>query len=289
MERLLRTPLADALTLDLVRAAVEALGLGRGAAPDLLAVSLSATDHIGHAYGPDSQEALAALLALDAQVGELLRFLEARVPRDRLVVALTADHGVTPLPEVSEALGVSECRVPGSRVAGRAMKTRIAGLAREACGLAADPEVGWDGNSAFALGAEVWETCQAPRTEAAAAVAARLEAEPGVVKAWTAADLEGPRCAGACALYRASFDPERSGDWVIQLDPHCLLSSEQEGTGHGSPYAYDRAVPVVFWGGGVAAGTVRGPAHSVDVAPTLAARAGVAPPAPVDGKVLPLR
>jgi len=135
----------------------------------------------------------------------------------------------------------------------------------------------------------VWERCRVPRAEAVAAVAARLASEPGVVKAWTAADLEAARCAGACALYRASFDPERSGDWVVQLDPHCMLTSEQAGAGHGSPYAYDRAVPIVFWGGGVAAGTVRGPAHTVDVAPTLAARAGVAPPAAVDGRVLPLR
>jgi predicted AlkP superfamily pyrophosphatase or phosphodiesterase len=110
-----------------------------------------------------------------------------------------------------------------------------------------------------------------------------------MVKAWTADDLRATPCAGACALYRASFDPERSGDWVVQLDPHCLLTSEKAGAGHGSPYAPDRAVPVLFWGAGVAPGTVRGPAHSVDVAPTLAARAGLTPSGLLDGRALPLR
>lgn len=287
--RLLRTPFADAFTLDLARAAVEGEGLGGGERTDLLAVSLSATDYVGHAYGPDSQEALAALGALDAQVGAFLSFLEGRVGRGRLLVALTADHGVAPLPEVAEALGLSQCRVPGGRVAGAPIAARIAALAREACGLAAPPEVTTDGDRSFALPAGVWKACRGARPEVAAAVAAGLAGLPGVVKAWTAADVAAPRCAGTCALHRASFDPERSGDWVVQLDPYCLLSGWASGTSHGSPDLPDRAVPLVFFGRGVVAGTVRGPAHTVDVGPTLAAQAGLPAGPPVDGRALPLR
>ncbi len=289
VERLLRSPLADAMTLDLARAAVEAERLGSGTATDLLAVSLSATDHVGHAYGPDSQEAAAALRALDRDVGAFLAFLEARFSRARLLVVLTADHGVGPVPEVAETLGVSECRVPGSRVSGKPLAARIASLARDACGLAAAPEVGWDGNSAFALPRDAWNACGVPRAEAVAAVAARLASERAVVKAWTAADLEARPCAGACELYRASFDPERSGDWVVQLDAHCLLTSEPAGAGHGSPYAYDRAVPLVFFGDGIPASTIRGLARTIDVAPTIAARLGLAPGQPRDGRPLSLR
>lgn len=289
VERLLRTPLADGLTLDVARAAVDAERLGRGAAPDLLAVSLSANDYIGHAYGPDSQEAAGALRALDGQVGEFLAFLEARVPRGRLLVVLTADHGVAPLPEVAQALGVSACRVPGGRVSGQALAERIATLAATACGLAAPPAVATDGDSAFALAPEVWGTCRAPRAEVLATVAAGLAREPGVVRAWTAADAAADPCAGACALFRGSFDPERSGDWTVELDPYCLMSSYAEGTSHGSPHAYDRAVPLVFWGAGVAPGKVRGLARTVDVAPTLADRLGLAPGHALDGRVLPLR
>jgi predicted AlkP superfamily pyrophosphatase or phosphodiesterase len=286
--RLLATPVADALTLDLAREAVTAERLGAGPAADLLAVSLSATDYVGHLYGPDSQEALAALGALDGQVGAFLAFLEARVGRGSLLVALTADHGVTRNPELAEALGVSECRVPGGRVPGAGLAARIAALAREACRLPAAPEVTTDGDLSFALPAEAWKACRAPRSEVVAAVAAGLAAAPGVVKAWTAPDLAGPGCAGPCALFRASFDPERSGDWVVQLDPTCVPAGGTTGASHGSPYLPDRAVPVVFWGGGVTAGIVRGPAHTVDVAPTLAGRAGLAA-VPVDGRALHLR
>jgi arylsulfatase A-like enzyme len=290
VRRMLHTPFADGLTLDLARAAVDAERLGRRGAPDLLAVSLSANDYIGHAYGPDSQEAAAALRELDRQVGAFLAFLEARVPRGRLLVVLTADHGVSPIPEVAEALGVSECRVPGSRISGRGLAARIGAEAQAACGLPDAPEVGWDGDSAFALPPAAWSACRAPRGQVLAAVAARLALEPGIVKAWTAPDLAaGMPCAGACALFRASHDPDRSGDWIVQTDAHCLLSSERSGTGHGSPYAYDRAVPVVFWGAGVAPGTVRGLARTIDVAPTIAARLGLTPGHAVDGRALPLR
>lgn len=287
--RLLATPFADALTLDLARIAVEAEGLGTGPAVDLLAVSLSATDYLGHAYGPDSQEAHAALGTLDAQVGAFLSFLEERVGRGRLLVVLTADHGVTPLPEVAAALGVTECRVPGGRVPGADLRARIAALARQSCRLPAAPEVTTDGDGAFALPAETWASCRVPRADAAVAVAAGLAGAPGVVKAWTAAAVGVDRCAGACALYRNSFDRERSGDWTVELDPGCLLSpAGATGTSHGSVHLTDRAVPVVFWGAGVAAGVVRGPAFTVDVAPTVAARAGLEAWT-VDGRALPLR
>jgi arylsulfatase A-like enzyme len=74
----------------------------------------------------------------------------------------------------------------------------------------------------------------------------------------------------------------------VQLDPTCLLTEDAAGAGHGSPYAYDRAVPLVFWGGGVTPGVVRGPAHTVDVAPTLARRLGLDADAAWTGKALPL-
>jgi arylsulfatase A-like enzyme len=76
---------------------------------------------------------------------------------------------------------------------------------------------------------------------------------------------------------------------MVQLDPTCVTFAGNTGASHGSPYLPDRAVPVVFWGNGITAGIVRGPAHTVDVAPTLAGRAGLAPWTEVDGRELPLR
>ena len=78
----------------------------------------------------------------------------------------------------------------------------------------------------------------------------------------------------------------RSGDLVIQLAAGCLISREDEGTTHGTPYLYDRAIPLVFWGPGIEAGRIPGPARTVDIAPTLTRRLGIAPPSGLDGRPL---
>jgi hypothetical protein len=293
--RLLRTPFVDALTLDLARTIVEREGLGGGPGPDLLAVSLSATDYIGHAYGPDSQEAADALHELDVQLDAFLRFLLARVERGALLVVLTADHGVASIPEVSVELGLSECRVRGGRAGGAQWKERVRDAARRACRAQDAPTVGWDGNYSFKLD-PAWLSRCGQREKVLADVAAQLQPAPGVVHVWTAAEVRGDEkaCVGYCRLFRASFAGERSGDLVVQLDPTCELAPDDPEhkapyvTGHGTPYLYDRAVPLVFWGGGVAPGVVRGQARTIDIAPTLARRLGVAPAPEWNGRALPL-
>jgi arylsulfatase A-like enzyme len=293
--RLLRTPFVDALTLDVARAIVDREGLGAGPGPDLLAVSLSATDYIGHAYGPDSQEAADALHELDVQLDAFLRFLLSRVPRAALLVVLTADHGVASIPEVSVELGLSECRVAGGRASGAQWKERVRDAARAACGAKDAPAVGWDGNYSFKLDPAWLSRCKR-KDGALADIAAHLSTAPGVVHVWTAAELrgDGKSCAGYCRLFKNSFAGERSGDLVVQLDPTCELTPDDPEhktpyvTGHGTPYLYDRAVPLVFFGGGVAPGIVRGQARTIDIAPTLARRLGVPAQPEWNGRALPL-
>jgi arylsulfatase A-like enzyme len=274
---------------------VERESLGSGPGPDLLAVSLSATDYIGHAYGPDSQEAAHALRELDGQLDAFLRFLEGRVPRGALLVVLSADHGVAPIPEVAIELGTSECRVPGGRADGERWKDLVRNAAVKACGSADAPAVAWDGNHSFKLD-PAWLSRCASRAEALAAMASQLSTQPGVVHVWTAADVsrDEKECVGFCRLFRNSFGGDRSGDLVVQLDPTCQLTPidpEHKSpyvTGHGTPYAYDRGVPLVFWGNGVAPGIVRGRAHTIDIAPTLARRLGLAALPGWNGRPLPL-
>ena len=112
-----------------------------------------------------------------------------------------------------------------------------------------------------------------------------LEARPEVREAWTRAEI-ATRDDTFARLYRNSFDPERSGDIALQLEPTCLIDYAGVGTTHGSPYLYDRAVPIVFRGPGVPAGRIAGPAATVDIAPTLARLLGLEPPAGLDGRDL---
>ncbi|MFT7258117.1 MAG: putative AlkP superfamily pyrophosphatase or phosphodiesterase [Candidatus Azotimanducaceae bacterium] len=89
-------------------------------------------------------------------------------------------------------------------------------------------------------------------------------------------------------LLRNSMVADRSGDLFLQIYPDCVARTDGTGTSHGSLYSYDREIPLIFSGFGVTAGTVSGPAHSVDIAPTLANVLGLTPPIALDGRVLSL-
>ena len=112
-----------------------------------------------------------------------------------------------------------------------------------------------------------------------------LEEQAVIREAWTADEI-ARGSDDLARLYRNSWHPERGGDLLVQLEPGCLLSPWSHGTTHGTPYLHDRAVPIVFWGSGVRAARVPGPAATVDIAPTLARRLGIAAGDDLDGHAL---
>ncbi|MFQ5699208.1 MAG: alkaline phosphatase family protein [Myxococcota bacterium] len=288
--QLFPTPYLDDWTLDLASALVDTESLGRGPGTDLLAVSLSATDTVGHLYGPRSDEAYAALHQLDRSLGSFLSMLEARVGRDRLLVALTADHGVLPIPEWLEAQGRSRCPVPGGRIGARGLVfgllwhlhrklTWVLTLPKDWL-VISGTQIGVNRETARAQGVSV---------ERIASLTERyLEDQRGIREVWTRSELEHPgsRDPEIARLYRNSLDPERSGDLMVQPDYGCLISRYDAGTSHGSPYDYDRDVPLVFWGAGVEPGIDPRPAATVDIGPTLAHRLGIDPGVELDGHSL---
>jgi hypothetical protein len=291
-DRLYATPFADEVTLAFARELVVQEGLGEGDHPDLLAVSLAATDLVGHLYGPESWESRDALARLDAMVGEFLAFLSERVGADRLVVVLTADHGVLTLPEWLQETGRSRCPVAGGRVDPAAMLPGLFALLDARFGSSRDGHGLWFVLSGSRL------TLNRARVEAGGVRAedivelARkyLAGQPGITRVWTRDEvLAGGGPEPMARFYRNSWDPERAGDLAMQVAEDCLLESHRTGTSHGSPYAYDRAVPLVFLGPGIAAGRVATPAAPVDIAPTLARLLGIEPPDGLDGRALPLR
>lgn len=291
LEQVTFSPWLDALTLDFARALVKEENLGRGEGTDLLAIGLSATDTVGHLYGPGSQEARDALRRLDADLGRFLEELEKRVGKGRLLVVLTADHGVLELPEFLASVGLGTCPVAGGRMDGKALAKRLdEALRRELDPPGSEPhEEPWMLQESLELFVnERLATARGvPRERVLAAARAFLANEPGIERVWTREDVLRGADAFA-ALYRNSFDPERSGDLFVQTAPTCVLSAYPSGTSHGTPHLYDRQVPLVFFGTGVEPGLVRGRAAPVDIAPTLARSLGVATPANLDGAALPL-
>jgi predicted AlkP superfamily pyrophosphatase or phosphodiesterase len=291
LERLYYTPFLDDVTLDFARALVRSERMGSGPGVDLLAISLSATDLVGHLYGPGSQEARDSLLRLDQAVGDFLSFLEREVGKGRLLVVLTADHGVLELPEWLVESGTSECPLATGRGSSRVLAEGLAGALHSALDPKGSPTAPWILSSGYALtvNRRLAEERHVPVARVTDLARSWLGSQPGVAHVWTAEEIEqgkGPE--PFAALYRNSFDPARSGDLTLQPVATCLFSPSPTGTSHGTPYLYDRAVPLVFFGPGVAPGVVRGRASTVDIAPTLAQVLGVAPPPELDGRALSL-
>jgi len=263
----------DAATLALAQDAVSAGSLGQRGAVDLLSIVVSSVDDIGHWYGPSSREQLDDLVRLDRELGELFRFLDEKVGAGRYVVALTADHGIPEVPEHTIARGGKATRVPQEELA------RILADARAA--------------------AEAGGTDD----EVQARVAAAVERHEVVADAMTTRDLSGPGPAADpyVALYRNSWRSDR-----VPRFPVFSFSGDGDGVGrygvavrlvegamvdldpavHGTPYDYDRQVPIVFLGANVRPGVSERAARTVDVAPTLAALGSVSPPPGLDGHVL---
>ena len=258
------TPMLDAATLALAETAVQALGLGRDGSPDLLTISLSQTDRIGHAYGPLSREQLDNLLRLDRALGEFFAFLDETVGAGRWVLALSADHGVHEAPEVAERLGL-----PGLRATARE---------RDALNRAV---------------AEAQERAKGSDDATVAAyIAEAVKQLPFVVNAWTHAELDAETAPADSfvELFRKARHPGREPGVLSRQGVEVMFVegyiSYPRGATHGSPYYKDRHVPIIFMGAGVTPGIDSTRAATVDIAPTLARLIGVPAPDDLDGKAL---
>ena len=281
------SPWADADTLEFAEQLIHNEALGTDDSPDLLSVGLSGTDLIGHMYGPESHESYDALRRLDADLARFLDSVESRVGPGRTLVVLSADHGVLPLPGWLEETGRSVCPIDGGREGLRSFAIRLyTALWWEFTPIYDWPQAwvhfaGSNLNVDRALAAEHGIDVQKVIDFAEA----WLEEQEVVERVWTREEIKGGTSEFA-RLYRNSFDEERSGDLAVQVREGCLISGFDAGTTHGSPYLYDRAVPIVFWGPGIEQGRVGARARTVDIAPSIAHQLGIRTPADLDGVVL---
>lgn len=273
-----RSPMSDVALSSLAQHMVRELKMGQAATgTDFLGVSFSALDIVGHAFGPRSHEVQDTLARLDVSIGALLDTLDSVVGRDRYVVALSADHGVAPVPEQMAALLPS---------AGRYSST----LVRSTIENTLTPLLGDGPHVTTVSGANVYLSPgtleRVMRTPGArAAVTDALKAIPGPGPVYWADDLTSSVATTDVLLQRArrSFVPGRSGDLMVSAEPYWL--AQATGTTHGSPYGYDVRVPVLFAGAGITPGRYMTPASPADIAPTLAEMVGLTL-SHVDGKVL---
>ena len=283
IRRFLASPEADGATLALAAGLVQQMRLGDGSAPDLLAIGLSATDYVGHTYGPGGVEMCLQLTALDRDIGDFLAFLDERT-LDYAVV-LTADHGGLDIPERTRASGVPDA----ARIDPAILPAGLGEAIGKQLGIAGPVLIG-----DYYVAPDV---PAARRAEVLALATQLLTAHGQVEEVHGRADVAAvpmprtpPERWSIIERMRASYDPVRSGDLLVaykeNITPIPDTSVGYVST-HGSVWDHDRKVPIAFWWKGVAPSDRSESAMTVDIMPTLAAMIGLAVPAgSVDGRCL---
>jgi len=279
------SPAGNEMLLELVKKAVVAEKLGQGESRDLLCVSFSSNDLVGHSYGPDSWEVLDITLRTDKVVADLLTFLDTTVGKDKYTLVLSADHGICPLPEqkrfeTAKRLPITEVYAPLAVALDAAFKTTPGG-----------PTQWFETTDPRDLD-RVWPWIYLNHTaikarglklqDVAATVRDWLTQEAYIETAFTSSQLETelfpPDSFGNKA--KLAYLAERCGDVIAIPKPGVLITGYATGTSHGSPQPYDTHVPVLAVGATVPAlGKQAERKSSLIVAPMLAKGLGIDPPA----------
>lgn len=279
--RIASYPWMDSLTLDFALDGARQLQLGERASTDLLVISLSTTDAIGHAYGPDSREIHDQLLRVDQWLGWFFDSLATQVPRDRMVVALTGDHGVTSIPEYTVAVR--------HRPAGRVSLDDVARRLDRALTARYRVDFGVRFSGGLLLADVPALRARGVDVDSVSeAIAREVRKRTGIAHAYTPRSLHAAPASDAVAVrWRRTLPPDFP--WLVcaAVSPDWVWSNGKSlGADHGQMNATDLNVPIVFMGPGIAPRRVDRPVRTVDIAPTLAAYLGMRPSEPVDGTVL---
>ena len=272
------SPYANRYLAAMAIAQAQAFRLGQRDAVDLLGIGFSGLDCVGHDFGPDSAEVHDTVLRLDQSLGTLFDALDSSIGRNRYVVALSSDHGVSPIPEQRQRQGAD---------AGRVLTPQVRTVAEAAMVSAhgAGPHI------AAVMPPDIYFT---PAThalvektpEAARPVIDAVSKMNGVMRVIAGRGLESKRKssdpierAAALGYYAAE-----SGDLIYLLKPE-WINGDSAAASHGSPHDYDQRVPVILMGPPFKPGRYSSEASPADIAPTLASTVGLKLSA-VDGKVL---
>ena len=279
------TPAVDELTLDFATTLIREERLGQRGATDFLAVSFSATDYVGHLFGPSSLESEDMILRLDRTLAGLFRAIDQAVGLENALIVLSADHGAPEAPETASEIGIAAGRFPfdyfkkNDNPLSRAVEKRFG-----RSDLIADHS-----HPYLYLDEVAIREARLNLAEVERFVAREVIKLPGVFYALSRSEILDGRLANAPLQdkIRRSFSPGRSGNVHLVPNPYWFLHSTDEADKmglpwvtaiHGSPWAYDTYVPIFFAGAGLDAQTISRRVAPTDIAPTLAAYLGIKAP-----------
>jgi predicted AlkP superfamily pyrophosphatase or phosphodiesterase len=282
--QLCNTPFADELTLELLIHLVNAEKVGQGSVTDLLTVSFSATDCIGHAYGPCSLEYEDNLLRVDATLARLFQFIDSTVGLRKTLIVLTGDHGVDLIPEFRQRLSM-----PAGRLDPKKMKKQVNDALQEKYKTNEDFVVGLRNPSIY-LDLQVVEKLKLDLMEVERAAVEVLLKMEGIGFAVSRSDLLKGNLPDTPILksLEKAFHPKRSGNILIIQEPFWFMYHvhDKDSSMHGSPFSYDTHVPVFFCGPGIKKRTVYRLVCPGDIAPTISLKLGIEAPSGSSGKPL---
>ncbi len=273
------TPWGNDMIEEFAERAIAGENLGHHATTDLLAISFSSNDYVGHAVGPDDPAVRDISIRTDQVLGKLFDAAERQAGAGNTLVILTADHGVAPVPEVNE-----KRKMPGGRISAGGVQKRIADALEKRFGpgkwlLTASPAMPY-------LNYELIRTRKLDPSEVERVAAEAALQESHIVRVYTRSQLlngQVQQDAIGRAFSLGFFGP-RSGDLFVLQEPYYLF--EAAGTSHGTPYGYDTHVPVIFFGPGIKPGSYTHRIAVNDIASTLAALLQVEQPSGSIGRIL---
>lgn len=280
-EAMIATPYGNEMLEAFAEDALKEEHLGRHSGTDVLTVSFSSNDLLGHQVGPDAPEVRDMCIQTDHVLGRFLQAVETEAGAGNYVVVFTSDHGVAPKPEELTKHGI-----PAGRFSGAEVAQAINAALTEKYG----PGKWVVGNAELALylNQELLREQHAKLAEAQEIAADAVRKLPYIFRVYTGGELEHQNFAGdpIGTLVQRGYYRGRAADLFLVQKPYWLAS--RSGTSHGTPFSYDTHVPMIFYGSSIRAGRYDETVRTADIAPTLADLLGVNTPSGSVGRVLPV-
>lgn len=273
------TPFGNTMTLEFAKKAVEAYQLGKGDVTDMLTVSLSSTDAVGHQFGPNAIEIEDTYLRLDKDLASFFKYLDATVGKGQYLFFITADHGVAHVPGFMQ-----ENKLPGGNWSESKTVNELNKIVKEQAGI--DKVIAGASNYQLYLNHDAIAKAQKSTNDIRDLIINVLLKDPAIANAFPLHELlVTPLAEPMRTMMTNGFNRKRSGDIQLVLKPG-FVEGGKTGTSHGQWYAYDAHIPLVWMGWGVRPGKTNRTVGMTDIAPTVAAMLHIQMPSGNVGHVI---
>jgi len=273
------TPFGNSITTDFAIAALEGEKLGTDEFTDVLTVSFSSTDYIGHNFGVNSKEVQDAYMRLDKDLARLLKALDEKVGAGNYTLFLTADHGGGDVPSYLQSV-----KIPAGYFEDMAFENDLKAFVEEK--FDSKDLIEMVSNYQIFLN---YETLAKEKIEASNienVIAHFVLQNPQINRVFTRTQLEANDfTSGISGLVQKGFNQRRSGDVMFVLKP-ATISYSKTGSTHGSGFSYDTHAPLIFFGKGIPHGDTSKRSEIIDIAPTISTILGISFPSANSGEPL---